>query len=99
MMTLIFATISFAANKVFFYHTDPAGTPLAMTNDTGAVVWRADYRPFGEEQSIDPQTKENDMRFVGKEKDKEAGLHHFGARYMKDEIGRFITVDPGGPIQ
>ncbi|MCL5022338.1 MAG: RHS repeat-associated core domain-containing protein [Nitrospirae bacterium] len=38
------------------------------------------------------------MKFVGKEKDKETGLQYFGARYMKDEIGRFITVDPVGPV-
>jgi uncharacterized protein RhaS with RHS repeats len=32
-----------AAEQVFFYHTDPAGTPLAMTDSTGKVVWKADY--------------------------------------------------------
>lgn len=89
---------AFAGEKIFFYHTDPAGTPLSMTDDKGNVVWRADYRPFGEENSINPQTKENDMRFVGKEKDKETGLQYFGARYMKNEIGRFLTVDPVGPV-
>jgi RHS repeat-associated protein len=83
--------------KSFFYHTDPAGTPLAMTGSSGTVVWRADYKPFGEEQSV-TQSPENVMKFVGKEKDKETGLHYFGARYMKDEIGRFITTDPVGPV-
>ncbi|MBI1811920.1 MAG: RHS domain-containing protein, partial [Nitrospirae bacterium] len=97
MMMLIFATISFAAEKVFFYHTDPTGTPLAMTDASGNVVWRADYKPFGEEQSI-TGTLENNEKFVGKEKDKETGLQYFGARYMKDEIGRFVTVDPVGPV-
>ncbi|MCL5024448.1 MAG: RHS domain-containing protein [Nitrospirae bacterium] len=92
------AGLTFAGEKVFYYHTDPAGTPLAMTDVNGAVVWRADYRPFGEEQSIDPQTTENDMKFVGKEKDKETGLYYFGARYMRPEIGRFVTIDPVGPV-
>ncbi|MCL5022341.1 MAG: RHS repeat-associated core domain-containing protein [Nitrospirae bacterium] len=69
-----------------------------MTDANGAVVRRADYRPFGEEQSIDPQTTENDMKFVGKEKDKETGLYYFGARYMRPEIGRFVTTDPVGPV-
>ncbi|MCL5022340.1 MAG: hypothetical protein M1497_03050 [Nitrospirae bacterium] len=68
-----------------------------MTDANGAVVWRADYRPFGEEQSI-TGTLENNEKFVGKEKDKETGLYYFGARYMRPEIGRFITTDPVGPV-
>ena len=38
---------------------------------------------------------ENNKQFVGKEKDKETGLYYFGARYMNDKIGRFISTDPG----
>jgi len=52
----------------YFYHVDAAGTPLAMTDAGGSVVWRADYKPFGEEQLI-TGSMENDLRFVGKEKD------------------------------
>ena len=98
IIVFLMFTGSYAGESVFYYHTDPAGTPLAMTDVNGVVVWRVDYKPFGEEQSINPQTKENDMRFVGKEKDKETGLQYFGARYMKDEIGRFISPDPIGPV-
>jgi len=76
---------------------DPAGTPLAMTNSSGTVVWKVDYKPFGEEQSV-TQSPENVMKFVGKEKDKETGLYYFGARYMKAEIGRFTSPDPVGPV-
>ena len=94
---LLLTSIASAGEKVFYYHTDPAGTPLAMTDVNGNVVWRADYKPFGEEQSI-TGTVENNEKFVGKEKDKETGLQYFGARYMKGEIGRFITVDPIGPV-
>lgn len=94
---LLLTITAFAGEKVYFYHTDPAGTPLAMTDANGNVVWRADYKPFGEEQSVTPYP-ENDMKFVGKEKDKETGLYYFGARYMRPEIGRFISVDPVGPV-
>jgi RHS repeat-associated protein len=92
IMILMLTGTAFAGEKVFFYHTDPAGTPLAMTDSSGTVVWRADYKPFGEEQCV-TQSPKNVMKFVGKEKYKETGLHYFGARYMKDEIGRFITTD------
>ena len=76
---------------------DPAGTPLAMTNSSGTVVWKVDYKPFGEEQSV-TQSPENVMKFVGKEKDKETGLYYFGARYMEPMIGRFISPDPVGAV-
>jgi len=82
-------------SSLYFYHTDPAGTPLAMTNTSGTVIWKTDYKPFGEEDSI-TGTIENNEKFVGKEKDKETGLYYFGARYLGPKIGRFITVDPAG---
>ena len=82
---------------ISFYHTDPTGTPLAMTDVSGNVVWRADYKPFGEEQLI-TGTKENDRRFIGKEKDEETGLLYFGARYMESMIGRFVSPDPVGAV-
>ncbi|MDA8078294.1 MAG: RHS repeat-associated core domain-containing protein [Nitrospiraceae bacterium] len=63
----------------------------------GNVVWRADYKPFGQEQSISGSL-ENNEKFVGKEKDKETGLYYFGARYMYDKAGRFISPDPVGPV-
>jgi len=82
---------------VYFYHTDPAGTPLAMTDEGGSVVWRADYLPFGEENLISG-TLANDYKFVGKELDKETGLYYFGARYMEAMIGRFVSPDPVGAV-
>jgi len=81
------------AEQVFYYHTDHAGTPLAMTDSNGNVVWRADYKPFGEEQSV-TFTVPNDKRFIGKEKDEETGFSYFGARYEEARIGRFIAPDP-----
>ncbi|MEW5746568.1 MAG: RHS repeat-associated core domain-containing protein [Nitrospirota bacterium] len=99
LLVLLFLLPGFAfgGEKVYFYHTDPAGTPLAMTDANGAVVWRADYKPFGEEQAI-TGTLESDERFAGKKKDKETGLNYFGARYVKTEVGRFISPDPVGPV-
>lgn len=97
MAMFLLSSHAFAAEKVYFYHTDPAGTPLAMTDTSGNVVWRAVYKPFGEEHSV-TQNPENDMMFVGKEKDKETGLYYFGARYMNDKIGRFVSPDPIGPV-
>ena len=64
-----------------------------MTDSAGQVVWKADYRPFGEEQAV-AGTVTNDRKLVGKEKDEETGLYYFGARYENAKIGRFIAPDP-----
>jgi RHS repeat-associated protein len=92
---LIFLRVGFAlaADQVYFYYTDPAGTPLVMSDSTGTVVWKADYLPFGEE-TIDQSTVPNNKMFVGKEKDSESGLYYFGARYMDAGAGRFLSTDP-----
>lgn len=93
ILLTLFTTQVFAADQVFFYYTDPAGTPLSMTDSSGAVVWKADYKPFGEENAT-AGAAANDRRFVGKEKDEETGLSYFGARYEDAKTGRFIAPDP-----
>ena len=97
LSVLIWAGFAFAGQKVFFYHTDPAGTPLVMTDEKRNVVWRAEYKPFGEEFEVTPEPENNKM-FVGKEMDKETGLYYFGARYMEPMIGRFVSPDPVGAV-
>jgi YD repeat-containing protein len=41
-----------ASSGIYYFHTDPAGTPLAVTDASGAVVWRGYYEPFGNEYAI-----------------------------------------------
>jgi len=93
---LSFPKLSIAGDKVYFYHNDHLGSPLAMTDMQGNVVWRRDYKPFGEE--IDPggATATNTHKYTGKEYDAETGLYYYGARYYDPVIGRFLSVDPAG---
>jgi len=99
IMMLMFTMVSVApaADVVYYYYTDPAGTPMAMSDSAGAVVWRADYLPFGEE-TIVASTVQNNKMFVGKEKDSESGLYYFGARYFDPATGRFGSPDSVGPV-
>jgi RHS repeat-associated protein len=74
-----------------YYHTDVVGSVRALTDQTGAVVLRHDYLPFGE----DSQSMLGDpMRFAGKHLDPETALHYFEARYYRQTWGRFSQVDP-----
>jgi RHS repeat-associated protein len=70
-----------------------------MTDKKGTVVWRADYRPFGEaavDQDPDGDGKKviMNLRFPGQYFDEETGLHYNWARDYNPTIGRYI-----GPVQ
>jgi RHS repeat-associated protein len=81
--------------NVYYFHNDHLGTPQVLTDDTGAVAWKAVYTPFGEAvPSI--QTVENPFRFPGQYYDQETGLHYNYFRYYNPQTGRYITPDPIG---
>jgi RHS repeat-associated protein len=77
-----------------YYHADFLGTPLVETNESGQVLAKAEYHPFGEEAEAGSATDPH--KFTGKELDSEFGLYYFGARYYDAHLGRFISVDPVG---
>jgi len=80
---------------LYYYHNDHLGTPQILTNDTGAVSWKAVYTPFGEAE-ISGQTVENNIRFPGQYYDQETGLHYNWNRYYDPKTGRYLTPDPIG---
>src|SRR5262245_46770657 len=88
-----------AGERILTVHTDAAGTLRVLTDQAGNVVERHDYLPFGEEwcqvQICASVAAGQTKRFTGKERDFETGLDYFGARYMRANLGRFTSVDPG----
>ena len=66
-----------------------------MTDVNGAVVWSADYRPFGQ-ADVTVDTVANNFRFPGQYYDKEIGLHYNWHRYYDAGIGRYLREDPIG---
>jgi RHS repeat-associated protein len=77
-----------------FFHSDQLGTALVVTDDSGAVTWRGEYYPFGEEYSSEGTP--NQYRFTERETDQATGLTYMRARYYNPHLGRFLTVDPVG---
>jgi RHS repeat-associated protein len=82
-------------SSVYFYHDDHLGTPQKMTDSSGAVVWSADYKPFGE-VNITTNTITNNLRFPGQYYDVETGLNYNNWRHYNFIIGRYIEADPVG---
>lgn len=81
-----------AQGFVSFYHADHLGGTNAVTSESGAVVDRADYKPFGEFKQHTVPNNEG-YYFTDQFSDAESGLYYYGARYYNPNIGRFITAD------
>ncbi len=100
---LITPTQALPNNSGFLYyvHNDPLGTPQALTDESGTVVWSADYDPFGKATvNEDPDNNGSNItfnvRFPGQYYDEETGLHYNYFRYYDPAIGRYISADPIG---
>jgi RHS repeat-associated protein len=84
-----------------FIHPDHLGTPHAVTDKNGQVVWSADYEPFGE-AAVDEDPDSNlqpynlNVRFPGQYFDAESGLNYNYFRDYNPEIGRYLETDPIG---
>lgn len=67
-----------------------------MTDSSGAIVWAADYKPFGEATVSPSSTITNNLRFPGQYYDAETGLNYNYFRDYNPVIGRYVQADPIG---
>jgi RHS repeat-associated protein len=79
----------------YYYHTaDQINSTRLVMDESGAIVYAAAYSPYGGIQKTWGGNLFNPtLTFSGKEKDKESGLHYFGARYYDNAQYRFISAD------
>ena len=94
LLILLLAAPAVAQDRVTYYHTDHAGSPVAATDAGGEVLWRESYAPYG--SRLMRQAPANELWFTGKREDATLGLHYFGARWYDADLGRFISIDPAG---
>jgi RHS repeat-associated protein len=82
---------------VHYFHTDHLGTPLALTDQSGKMVWATRLDPWGNvEDEYNPQGIEQNIRLPGQYHDKESGLYYNRHRYYDSKIGSYINQDPVG---
>ena len=90
-----------------YLSVDHLGSTRMVTDQSGSVISRHDYVPFGEEiasgvagrLSVWNISDSIGQKFTGKERDGESGLDYFGARYYGSSLGRFTSPDPIGIIK
>ncbi len=82
-----------ATGNSHYYHFDPTGHTLALTDDSGAISDKYAYSPYGFTTS--EGSTHNPFRYVGKYgvMDDENGLHYMRARYYSEDIKRFLSLD------
>ena len=93
-----------ATPQVSYTTTDHLGSPRILTDQTGAVISRRDFLPFGQE--INPgigsrssalnygTTDTVRQKFTGYEGDTETDLDFAQARMYANHLGRFTSPDP-----
>src|SRR5690606_8408942 len=82
---------SVQAQEVVYYHTDALGTPVAITDATGAVIQRSVYAPYGE---LLNRPMQDGPGYTGHVSDAATGLVYMQQRYYDPGIPRFLSVDP-----
>ncbi len=83
-----------ATQTITYYHLDATGSPVAATNQAGALLWRETYKPYGDRTLNQAAASGNSHWYTGKPYDSAIGLSYFGARYYDPVVGRFMGVDP-----
>jgi RHS repeat-associated protein len=76
---------------VEYQHTDALGTPVVVTNASGAVVRRSEYEPYGK---VLNRAVLDGPGFTGHVEDAATGLTYMQQRYFDSLLGRFLSVDP-----
>jgi RHS repeat-associated protein len=79
------------ATEVKYQHTDALGSPVAVTNASGAVIERTQYEPYG---AIVGGAKKQGIGYTGHVMDAATGLTYMQQRYYDPQVGRFLSVDP-----
>jgi RHS repeat-associated protein len=83
--------------KSYYYHYNPHGDVVAMTDDSGTVVVKYTYDAWGnaKKQVMSGQTDiKNPFTYAGYMQDDETGMYYLIARYYNPEQGVFISADP-----
>lgn len=89
---------SLAHAEIFFIHNDHRGAPIAMTDKSGAVIWKATYEPFGKAtvtkipSAAAPHPPDLNLRLLGQYFDAETGLNYTTTAITTQAPG--VTCNP-----
>lgn len=79
---------------VFFYVGNEVGGTSVVTDASGGIVQKLEYRPYGEISRVTGENFSAAFGFAGSRADAGTGLQDFGLRLYDPKWGRFLTTDP-----
>lgn len=82
------------ADTITYFHNDISGSPLAATDVAGGLLWKENYKPYGDKLNRSAPSSSNKIGYHGKAHDDATGLSYMGARYYDPVLGRFMGIDP-----
>ncbi|PGK08261.1 wall-associated protein [Bacillus anthracis] len=82
--------------QTLYYHYNPRGDVVAMTNQNKEVVATYEYDSWGNVVKSDTKgiAADNPFGYAGYMYDKEIGMYYLIARYYNPEHGVFLSADP-----
>ncbi|MGX5508275.1 RHS repeat-associated core domain-containing protein [Bacillus toyonensis] len=85
-----------AQGQTLFYHYNPRGDVVAMTDSNGQVVANYEYDAWGNVLKSETTgiAADNPFGYAGYMYDKEIGMYYLIARYYNPEHGVLLSVDP-----
>ncbi len=82
-----------ATEGTAFYLVDGLGSPVGLSEASGALAARYSYDAWGSLRQQAGQCS-NSFLFTGYQFDEATGLYYAKARFYDPELGRFLTSDP-----
>jgi hypothetical protein len=84
-LLILFAINAHAVRTTTYYHTDGLGSVVAASDESGNLLWRKSYAPYGEQ--IDGNTDNEPVSYTGKKHD-DVLVHNCGGSrgYDRPEI-------------
>jgi len=82
---------------IYFTHDDHLGSASWITDAHGDPIQYIHYAPYGEllaSQHAYGSSYDERYKFTGKERDAETGYDYFGARFLAQQLGIWLSVDP-----
>ncbi|UQI28480.1 RHS domain-containing protein [Pseudomonas bijieensis] len=81
------------ADTITYFHNDISGSPMAATDAAGNLLWKENYKPYGDKLNRSAPSSSNKIGYHGKAYDDSTGLSYMGARYYDPVLGRFMGID------
>ncbi len=78
-----------------YYEQDGLWPVTSLSNSAGALATTYTFDSFGKLTAF-TGTLTNPFQYTGREFDSETGLRYYRARYYDQNVGRFLSEDPGG---